>query len=191
MEQNRLKENAEDSSFEAICSYVEKNVIFDKRPELLTSIYVRYVSYCEDSNETPYSSAQYFMQKLEQKFQHNIKIQSPLGKKSGVMVYSSSISDNAVRVAYDYTTSDECPLTKAALLLRTLVKSIKKVNADNVNFDSLVNGEASPPELLDLFFKILYGGPNVDKHTSKVKRVASSSSQDVFLSYPWRQNKAC
>ena len=35
------------------------------------------------------------MQKLQQKFTDRIKIQSPLGKNTGVIVYLSSVADDA------------------------------------------------------------------------------------------------
>ena len=92
-------ESINSTSFNAICSYVEKFVISVRRPELLTSLYTRYVIFCEDCNETPYSTAQYLMQKLQQKFTDGIKIQSPLGKKTGVIVYPSSVADDAAGVA--------------------------------------------------------------------------------------------
>ena len=39
---SKIKDN---SSFDSICEYVSKSVIADKRPELLTSLYSKYVSY--------------------------------------------------------------------------------------------------------------------------------------------------
>ena len=44
-----------------------------------------------------------------------------------------------------------------------------------------MKGEASPPEISNLFIRILYGGPDVAKHNSKVCQVTNSSSQDALF----------
>lgn len=52
---------------------------------------------------------------------------------------------------------------------------------DNPKVESFAEGEASPPSIVENFFTVLYGGPDLDKHSLKVKRAANSSSQDALF----------
>ena len=40
-------------AFSQICEYIEQSVIANERPELMTSVYERYVDMCMSSSETP------------------------------------------------------------------------------------------------------------------------------------------
>lgn len=53
------------------------------------------------------------MRNLTGTFCDKFKFQSPLGKKLGLIMYSSDISNDAVRVAYDYFPHNEEIVTKA------------------------------------------------------------------------------
>ena len=49
----------DNSSFDSIYEYINKSVIADERPELLTSLYSKCVSYCEDVGDGPFTTPQY------------------------------------------------------------------------------------------------------------------------------------
>ena len=75
------------SAIHDIQAYVEESVLGDQRPELLTSVYARYLDFCAISSETPLSNAQSLMRNLSKKFGGRLKFQSPLGKKLGLIMY--------------------------------------------------------------------------------------------------------
>ena len=47
-----------------IYSYVDRSIIINKRPELLTSIYNRYMEMCDDAEEEPLTSARNLLNNL-------------------------------------------------------------------------------------------------------------------------------
>ena len=142
---------------ETISSYVEKSVIIDKRPELLSSVYSRYCDICVDSEEIPVQTAQYLMKMLLNIFGSSVKVQSPRGKKLGVILYGSDSADEAVRIAYDFSSTPEGTVTKAALLLRQLVKKIPDTEfPDQPTVQDLQRNAPSPPELLSTFFSLWF-----------------------------------
>ena len=112
----------------SIHEYIEKSIIADKRSELLTSVYERYLDFCFTANESPmYKSS--LMRNIDGKFQLKLKVQCPAGKKVGSILYNAEIAIDSVRVAYDYSEGDERILNKAALLLRKhLLNSQKKTS---------------------------------------------------------------
>ena len=172
----------EKTSVDEICSYVERSIINDGRSELLSSIYDRYVDICGDADEIPVSTNQSLSRILLRRFDGRLKLQSPKGKKLGVVVYNAQLADDAVRVAFNYRSSAEGSITQTALLLRTKIKEVtKKEFSDPLTCTSLKDGEASPPDLVRTFFRILYGGPNQDKHGDSVQRRAESSNQDALF----------
>ena len=123
MKASRVQSNANTTSksspaLENITAYVEQNVLDNKRPELLTSIYSRYVDFCNIAGEEPISTAYSLRRCLLGKFGEKLKYQTPVGKKLGVIMYSSEITEDSVRVAYDYTADEEQTISKAAFILR-------------------------------------------------------------------------
>ena len=109
-------------------------------------------------------------------------IQTPQGKKAGVILCSSSSAHGAIRVAYDFTSTPEEAVTKTALLLRNLLKNVDKMEvSEPPTLQQLLQGEATPPDLMSTFFIVLYCGPNVEKHSPAIKRRANSSSQDALF----------
>ena len=100
-----------------IYGYVKQFVIINKRPELLTSVYERYVDMCIDTSETPRNTVFSPSRALTSKFQFHIKIQTPPSKKLGRIICSADISASEVRKVYDYALTDEKIVTKAALLM--------------------------------------------------------------------------
>ena len=83
------------SSLDWIHLYIETSVIVNKRPELLTSLYARYLDMCSDIKH----------------FSSRLKVHSPVHKKLGVIIYNSNMAHDAVRIAYDYVLQRE-PLHK-------------------------------------------------------------------------------
>ena len=123
MKASRVQSNANTTSksspaLENITAYVEQNVLDNKRPELLTSIYSRYVDFCNIAGEEPISTAYSLRRCLLGKFGEKLKYQILVGKKLGVIMYSSEITEDSVRVAYDYTADEEQTISKAAIILR-------------------------------------------------------------------------
>jgi len=88
---------------------VEKSVIVDKRAELLTSVYQRYLDFCSSADESPMHK-QSLMRNLRNKFGSKLKMQSPAGKKLGSILCNAEIADDSVRVAYDYAESESLVL---------------------------------------------------------------------------------
>ena len=167
---------------DTISSYIEQSVIQNKRPELLTSIYARYVDMCVDVDEKPLQTAQYLMKVIMKKFGERLKAQCPVGKKSGVILYSADMADDAVRVVYDFAATPEGTVTKAALILRQLIKNVPNTEfPDSPTLNDLHSCAAIPPELLSTFFSVLYGGPNPDRHTERVRRCSESTSLDALF----------
>ena len=79
-----------------ICTYVEHSVITNNRPELLTSVHARYVDMCDETGVSPITSGQYLMKVLQKTFQGRLVIQTPQGKKAGVILCSSSSADGGM-----------------------------------------------------------------------------------------------
>ena len=172
----------DNSSFDSICEYVNKSVIADKRPELLTSLYSKYVSYCEDVDDEPFTTPQYLMNCLLKRFGNKLKIHSPKGKKSGVILYSAALTAEAIRGAYDFMSTEEGFLTRAALFLRKKLKGVGKVDVSEYpSAEEVAREDASSPKIVKTFFEVLYGGPNPEKYSVKVDRHAESTSQDVLF----------
>ena len=170
------------SAVDDIQAYVEQSVLRNKRPELLTSVYARYLDLCNISSETPLNNAQSLMRNLKGKFGDKLKFQTPLGKKLGLIMYSSEMSDDAVRVAYDYASDDEQIVTKATLLLRKQLLDVQKKDLpENPTLDDLKGGDVSPPPLLSTFFTTLYCGQNPTKCTDHVMRHVKSSCDDALF----------
>lgn len=72
-------------------------------------------------------------------------------------------------------------IRNAALELRKAIKDVKRDPlADPPTLQNLHSGEASPPDLLLSFYRVLYGGPNSKLYSTKLERCASSSSQDAL-----------
>lgn len=97
---------------------MQKSILSENRPELLTSVYSRYLDFCEESGEEAFSSAQYLLKSLKRKYGEKLKVQSSEAKKAGTILHSSTSSVEAVRQAFDYASSEEGLLNKAALVLR-------------------------------------------------------------------------
>jgi len=164
-----------------IYAYIERSVITGNRPELMTSIYERYLDFCMSTEETPLQSTNSLVRNLMSKFKCRVKIQTPFGKKSGNIIYNAETADNAVRLAYDYASTEERTVTKAALILRKQLLAVEKSEiVDNPGLDDLRKGDASAPTLVDDFFKLLYGGITGPK-PKEVERRAQSSSQDALF----------
>ena len=165
-----------------IFAYIEQSIIIDNRPELLNSVYERYLDICSASGETPMGSAFSLSRTLMSHFKGRVKIQSPLGKKLGNIIHNAETTDEAIRVVYDYTSTDERTIAKAALLLRNQLLQVEKVDLPECpTLDDLRNGDSSPPKLVVYFFNILYGGLKSEPYTESVKRRANSSSQDALF----------
>ena len=98
--------------------YVAQSIINDGRSELLTSVFARYLELCQISGETPFSSAFCLKRHLTSNFGDKIKFQSHEAKKLGEIIFSAAVTDEKVRVAYDYAADDERTILKAASILR-------------------------------------------------------------------------
>lgn len=97
-----------------------------------------------------------------------MKVQSSEAKKAGTILHSSTSSVEAVRQAFAYASSEGGLINKAALVLRKKLKSVKRKDLwDNPKVESFAEGEASPPSIVENFFTVLYGGPDLDKHSLK------------------------
>lgn len=142
---------------DSIHSYVEQSVIRNKRPELLMSLYARYLDMCTLSDvETPLKNRQSLLCTLERKFGEKIKYQTPVGKKQGIIVYSSDTAPGAVCIAYEYASDDERTILKEAVLLcKNILRTEKKDVSENPTLDDLKGGDISSPTLLKTFFTAL------------------------------------
>ena len=117
-----------DAALNGIRDYIQNFIIGNNRPELSSSVYSRYLTYCDDLDETPFSNAQSFMRAITDRFKGKLKSLSTSAKKQGVILYNVDTADDSVRIAHDFTSSIECTVTKAALLLRKAMKKIKKMS---------------------------------------------------------------
>ena len=146
------------SSLDGIHSYIETSLIVNKRPELLTSLYARYLDMCSDTGEKALHSAQAMLRNVTKHFGDRLKIHSPVDKKSGIVIYNSNMAYDTVRIAYDYVAIPERTIIQTPLLLRKLVHEVEKttISSDDTTFDQVKEGDAFPPELLLTFFNILY-----------------------------------
>ena len=68
------------------------------------------------------------------RFKGKLKSFLPTAKKQGVILYNTDTTDGSVRIAYDFTSSSECSVTKAALLHSKAVKEIKKLISYRANY---------------------------------------------------------
>lgn len=161
-------------------AYVENSIIVDKRAELLTSVYERYLDFCSLEDENPMQRFS-LMRHLTNVFGVRIKVHVPEGKKLGNIIYNAEIAEDAVRLAYDYSDSDERVITKAALLLRNqLLKAPKKELPMNPTLSDLRTGNVSPPELVTNFIRILYSG-STNLCGKRIERRVQSTSQDMLF----------
>lgn len=167
-----------------LCAYIEQSVIVNERAELMTSVFEQYVDLCLAFSETPRDSVFSLSRFLQATFKNRIKIQSPPGKRLGSIIHNARISDNAVREVFDYTSTDERFVTRAALLMRKKLLDVeKKSESHSPTLDDLKDGNASPPELVVNFFQVLFGGQkqNREKYSDSVQRRAKSASEDALF----------
>uniref|UniRef100_UPI00358DF5D0 uncharacterized protein n=1 Tax=Myxine glutinosa TaxID=7769 RepID=UPI00358DF5D0 len=159
-------------------AYIEKSVIFGKRPELLTSIFTRYQELCEDAGETPISTARNLATNLQNKFGDIIRVEcKDRARKAGAIVYPTGLGEHLIHTAYDYAASPEAVIHQAALLLRKAIKHAQITPLpEPPTLQNLYEGEVTVPDMLIDFFQVLYGGPNQNLYTPKLKRRALSSS---------------
>ena len=68
------------------------------------------------------------MRAIIDRFKGKLKSSSPSAKKQGVILYNADTTDGSVRIAYDFTSSIACTVTKAALLLRKAMKEMRILN---------------------------------------------------------------
>lgn len=175
-EETRVSSN---SAVQDIYGYVKQYIILQKRPELLTSVFARYMDLCSVASETPLSGAQSLMRNLSTKFGQKLKCQTPLGKRLGIMVCNSETADDAIRTAY--ACDDEQTVTKAALLLRKQLLSVQKEDLpETPTLSDLKSGDVKPPGLLLTFFSILYSGHSPDKCSDHVIRRVKSACDDAL-----------
>ena len=121
------------------------------------------------------------MNSLLKRFGNKLKIHSPKGKKSGVILYSANLAAEAIRVAYDYMSTEEGHFTKTAILLRKKLKGVDKVEVSGYpSAKEVAKGDASP-KIVKIFFEVLHGVPNPEKYSDKVDRYAESTSQDALF----------
>ena len=164
-----------------IHEYVQKSVISDKRAELFTSVYARYLDFCSSADESPMQKFS-LIRNITSKFGSKIKAQCPTGKKLGNILYNADIAADSVRVAFDYSDSEERLLNKAALLLRKqLLKAPKKVLPDNPTLDDVRDGDVTVPQPVKNFFKVFYTGNISGECGKRVHRRIDSSSQDAMF----------
>lgn len=160
--------------------YVEKFVIGEKRAELMTSLYDRYVDFCVSADETPMQKSS-LSRNLTGKFGSKIKVQCPAGRKLGSILYNSEIADDSVRVAFDYSESEERILTKTALQLRKdMLNAPRKDLPENPTLHDVKDGDTTTPEAVKLFFRVLYTGKIAEDCGKRVQRRIDSSSQDAL-----------
>uniref|UniRef100_UPI00358F9BFB uncharacterized protein isoform X2 n=1 Tax=Myxine glutinosa TaxID=7769 RepID=UPI00358F9BFB len=164
-----------------IHEYVEKSVIADKRAELLTSVYERYLDLCSYADESPMHRHS-LMRNLTNRFGSKIKVQSPAGKKLGSILYNAVIADDFVRVAYEYADSEERLLNQAALILqKQLLNAPKKDVPENPTLNDVRDGDTIVPQPVMNFFKVLYTGNISDQCGTWIKRCIDSTSQDALF----------
>lgn len=86
----------------------------------------------------------------------------------------------SIKVIYDFQASDEGQLVKSALRLCKHLKNVEKIPCrDPLDLESLMRGEGEAPELVHLFFRVLFGGGN--RTSESVKRRATSVSEDALF----------
>lgn len=164
-----------------IHEYVEKYVIADKRSELLTSVYEQYLDFCSSADKSPMHRRS-LMRNITGKFGSKVQVQCPTGKKLCSILYNTEIAEDSVRVAYDYSVSEEWILNKAALLLRKqLLNAPKKDLPENPTLYDVRDGDTIVPQPVKNFFKVLYTGKISDQCGKRVQHRIDSSSQDVLF----------
>ena len=70
---------------------------------------------CDDTEEPPL---------IHRRYGDPLKT-SVLCKKNGTIIYTDLLAESAIRVAFDYTSSEEAVIMKAALYLRKAIKAQK------------------------------------------------------------------
>ena len=164
-----------------IHDYIEKSVIVDKRAELLTSLYDRYLDYCSFADEAPMHKHS-LRRNIMASFGTQIKVHSQSGKKLGSIVFNANAADDSIRIAYDYSESEERILNKAALILRKeILNSPQNDIPENPTLNDVRNGDISVPQPVKNFFKVLYSGKLSDQCGKRVQRHIDSSSQDALF----------
>ena len=73
---------------------------------------------CDETGSILLTSAQYLIKVLKTAFHDRLVMQTPHGKKARVIMCSLSSADDAICIAYDFTSTLEGAVTKTALLLR-------------------------------------------------------------------------
>lgn len=166
-----------------IMDYVETNILLGSRPEYLKSIYERYMLICDDLElEQQYNSASYLGEVLKKRFCERIQLSSPESKRKGVIVHNSLLDYKSISVVYDYKTSTEGQVTTAALILRKALKSVPKAEVkEPLNIENLLEGEGEAPAIVQTFFRTLYGGPRLHKHSEEIVRRATAASADALF----------
>lgn len=162
-----------------IIDYVKLHVIQESRPERLMSIFDRYCLLCEAAEEDPICRSEYLGEILKKHFQNEVEISTPSAKKLGAIVHHSRLDYKAIKVVYDFQASEECQLLKAALLLRKHLKNVERNPcSDPLDLESLTRGEGEAPELVQSFFRTLFGGGK--KSSEATNRRAKSASEDAL-----------
>ena len=164
-----------------IHEYIENSVLADKRPELSTSIYERYCDFCCTTDETPMLKSS-LNRNIIAHFGNKIKMQSPVGKKLGCIIYNSEIEEEAVRDAFDYSESSDRLLTKPALFLRKeLLNAPKKEIPQNPTLNDVKDGDTEIPQQVLKFFRVMYTGKINEDCGKCIQRRVESTSQDTLF----------
>ena len=166
-----------------IMDYVEINILLGSRPEYLKSIYEHYISICDALELEPqYNSVSYLGEVLKKQFNERIQLSSPESRRKGVIVHNSLVDYKSISVVYDYKTSTEGQVKTAALLLRKVLKSVSKAEIkEPMNMENLLEGEGEVPAIVQTFFRTLYGGPLLHKHSEATLRRAAAAGADALF----------
>ena len=177
--------NAHAKAFQILIDYVKEYVIDKRRAELATSILERYKSILADLDiVTDTYRVQYLVDKIVKYFGGEIAVEKS-SKKHGNVVYNSCMSkDDAVKSAGQYANSIEWKVTEAALHLRSCIQQLKSTRSElpyPLTTEALAKGEASPPDLLQNFYRVLYIGYERTNVNPRVERYVQSASQDAIF----------
>ncbi|KAK3875465.1 hypothetical protein Pcinc_019677 [Petrolisthes cinctipes] len=110
------------------------------------------------------------------------KMHTSIRALTGNVVYVKGLPVEAMCSAFDYIHSPEAAIRKAALILRQEIKGVQKMPLPEYpTLQDLKAGEGSPPEILLMFFRVLYGGLSAVPCSPRVERYASSIIQDALF----------
>lgn len=189
------------TTFEAISTLIEDDIIRNRKAMLCTSVLELYKSQYVSAGGTQEDiqgyTGQSLMKKIMDKFGDMLSI-SMYNARKGNFMYSSSVSEENARNSLHNDNDKHLHMIRtAALHLRSVIQEMpKSTTPADISVEALKACSSHVPEEIKLFFKTLMCGlqePSGEENREAVNRKVTSMSSDAIYNTsrgtlrPWKQ----